>query len=112
MRDHLGVFSDRILVVVNRFSKSAEISVDDIKKALGSSEVVIVPNHFKTVSESINLGVPMYDHARQSAVTKALVALQARLMASPVDVVAGVVSRGKLMSLMQRLPLQQLFGDK
>ena len=112
LRDHLGVFSDRIVVVVNRFSKSAEIGLDDIKKALGSGEVVTVPNHFKTVSESINLGVPMYDHARQSAVTKALVALQARLMASPVDVAASVVNRGKLTSLMQRLPLQQLFGDK
>ena len=112
LRDHLGVFSDRMLVVVNRFAKNAEISVDDIKKALGGVELVTVPNHFKSVSESINLGVPMYDHARQSAVTKALVALQSRLLAPPVDVAAGVVNRGKLTSLMQRLPLQQLFGDK
>jgi pilus assembly protein CpaE len=112
LRDHLGVFADRTTVVVNRYSKNSEIGLDDIKKALGSADVVTVPNHFKTVSESINLGVPMYDHARQSAVTKALVALQARLLASPVDVAADVVSRGKLTSLMQRLPLQQLFGDK
>ena len=112
LRDQLGVFADRIVVVVNRFNKKAEIGLDDIKKALGGAEVVTVPNHYKTVSESINLGVPMYDHARQSAVTKAIVALQSRLMAPPVKVSAGVVSSGKLTSLMQRLPLQQLFGDK
>lgn len=110
LRDQLGVFSDRLQIVVNRFDKSAEISLDDMKKALGVDDVLTVPNHFKSVSESINLGVPMYDHARQSAVTKALVALQSRVVGYADG--SGAANPGKLASLIQRTPLQQLFGGK
>jgi pilus assembly protein CpaE len=70
-RDHeLG--SEHVLVVVNRFEKSSLISLDDVQRALPGSEVLTVPSDFKTVAESINLGAPMYEHARSSAVTKAL----------------------------------------
>ena len=110
LRDQLGLFQDRLHVVVNRFNKNAEISLDDMKKALGCDDVVTVPNDFKNVSESINLGVPMYDHARNSAVTKALVALQSRVVGHTGDSV--VAGSGKLSSLIKRTPLQQLFGGK
>jgi pilus assembly protein CpaE len=111
LRDELGVFEDRLQFVVNRFQKNAEISLDDMKKALGFDDVVTVPNDFKNVSESINLGVPMYDHARQSAVTKALVALQSRVVGYT-DGGAAATNPGKLTSLIQRSPLQQLFRGK
>ena len=73
LRDQLGISSDNLLVVVNRYNKRAEIQLADIEKALPGSEVVTVPNQYKEVSESINLGIPMYEYARHSAVTRALV---------------------------------------
>jgi pilus assembly protein CpaE len=111
LRDQLGISSDNLLFVVNRFDKRAEIQLADVEKALPDSEVVTVPNQYKEVSESINLGIPMYEYARHSAVSRALVALQSRLFghASTAEEKAAT---GRLSSLLQKTPLHQLFGDK
>lgn len=95
------VGDDQVLVVVNRFEKSSPVQLDDIQRALGPLEVVVMPSDFKTVAESINLGVPMYDHARRSAVTKALVALEARLAGSVEETSAGPFAKA-LSSLLRK----------
>jgi hypothetical protein len=68
-----------------------------------------VPNQFKEVSESINLGIPMYEYARQSATTRALISLQSRLFghASEDDTVA---ASGRFSSMLRISSLNQLFG--
>jgi pilus assembly protein CpaE len=70
-REH-GLDAEQVLAVVNRFEKGSMISMDDVQRALPNVQVVSVPSDFKTVAESINLGTPMHEHARNSAVTKAL----------------------------------------
>jgi hypothetical protein len=40
---------------------------------------MLVPNQYRDVSESINVGVPMMEQHRSSAVTKALMQIEARL---------------------------------
>ena len=111
LRDQLGISSDNLIVAVNRYNKRAEIQLADIEKALPDSEIVIVPNQYKEVSESINLGIPMYEHARHSAVSRALIELQSRLFghASMAETAA---ASGRISSLLQKSRLQQLFGDK
>jgi pilus assembly protein CpaE len=74
-----GVGRDQVLVVVNRFEKGSMIGMDDVQRALQGVEVVSVPSDFKMVADSINLGVPMYEHARSSGVTKALMSLATNL---------------------------------
>jgi pilus assembly protein CpaE len=108
-RDQLGIPCDQLLIVVNRYSKGAEIELADIANALPGSEVVTVPNHYKVVSESINLGIPMHDHARQSVVTRALIELQSKLFG---DATVGQPAHGanRFSSLFQKTSLQQLFG--
>jgi pilus assembly protein CpaE len=110
LRDQLGIPAEKLVIVVNRYNKSAEILVEDVEKALPGSSVMIVPNQYKVVSESINLGIPMYEHARQSAVTRALIALQSRLIGHAPDGHPALALRGKLSSILQRTSLQQLFG--
>jgi pilus assembly protein CpaE len=111
MRDQLGISHDNFLIVVNRYDKRAEIQLSDIEKALPGSQLMTVPNQYKEVSESINLGIPMYEYARHSAVTRELIKLQSRLFghASAAETVA---ASGKISSLLQKSPLHQLFGDK
>ncbi len=109
LRDQLGVPVERLVVVVNRYSKSGEIQLGDIEKALSGSAVMTVPNHFKIVSESINLGIPMYEHARQSSITRALIELQSRIIGLKSDDHPAYAS-GKLSSFLQKTSLQQLFG--
>ena len=111
LRNQLGIAFDNLLVVVNRYNKRAEIQLADIEKALPGSEIATVPNQYKEVSESINLGVPMYEHARHAAATRALIKLQSKLFghANAADVAA---APGKISSLLQKSSLQNLFGGK
>jgi len=111
LRDQLGIPADQLLVVVNRYTKGAEIKLGDIEKGLPGSEVVTVPNQYKAVSESINFGVPMYEHARQSTVTRSLISLQSKLFGyAPGDHPA--LASGKISSLLQKTSLNQLFRGK
>ena len=88
-----GVPPERVLVVANRYHKNNPISLDDIKRTLKGTEVCLIPSDFKTVAESINLGIPIHQHARNSAVTKALMAL-GRTVSHTEDVVPqSIVSR-------------------
>jgi pilus assembly protein CpaE len=111
LRDQLGISHDNLLIVVNRYNKRAEIQLTDIEKALPGSQLMTVPNQYKEVSESINLGIPMYEHARHSAVTRALVMLQTRIFGHA-GVAETATTSGKISSLLQKSPLHQLFGDK
>lgn len=109
LRDQLGISCDKLVIVVNRYNKRAEIQLSDIENALPGAEVMTVPNQYKEVSESINLGIPMYECARQSAATRALISMQSRLFghASEHDTAAAT---GKISSLLQKSSLHQLFG--
>ena len=109
LRDQLGISCDKLVIAVNRYNKRAEIQLSDIENALPGAEVMTVPNQYKEVSESINLGIPMYECARQSAATRALISMQSRLFghASEHDTAAAT---GKISSLLQKSSLHQLFG--
>lgn len=74
-----GVGTDQILVVANRYDKNATITLEDIQRALPDTEIATVPSDFQTVAESINLGIPIHEHARGSSVTKSLLALETLL---------------------------------
>ena len=97
---HQGLSHEQVLVVANRFEKSSPISMEDMQRALHGIEVVGIPSDFKMVAESINLGVPMYEHARGSAVTKALATLGHSLGGRPVQ--AAGSSFGKALSNLLR----------
>jgi pilus assembly protein CpaE len=74
-----GVDKSRILVLANRYDKNATITIEDVRRALPDTEVAMIPSDFKTVAESVNLGIPMHEHARGSSVTKALLSLETQL---------------------------------
>lgn len=75
----ISISPERVLVVVNRYNKTSQIGLDDIQRALPGTEITDVMSDFKTVAESINLGIPMHEYARSAPVTKALLALEAKI---------------------------------
>ena len=77
----LAVPEDRVLVVVNRYDKANPVELDDICKSLGVEKdtVVLVPNHYRDVAESVNMGIPMLEHARNSSVTAGIIELANRI---------------------------------
>ena len=78
----IGIQKNRISVVVNRWSKNADIQADDIKKALRVSKLYTVPNNYKIATESINAGIPIAEISRTAPLTKGIRKLQA-IVADP-----------------------------
>jgi pilus assembly protein CpaE len=70
---------------VNRYDKNAEITAEDIRSTLACGELSLVPNDFKNVSACINTGMPLLEHARSAAVTRAVVDLHSRLGGNAAD---------------------------
>ncbi|MGF1765003.1 AAA family ATPase [Aliivibrio kagoshimensis] len=71
-----GVSMDRIEVLVNRFDKRQSIKLKDIADTLPNHvNIRVIPNDFKVVIESANLGKPLMEVNKKSQVAKALAAL-------------------------------------
>jgi pilus assembly protein CpaE len=79
LRRDLGIAKERIVVVVNRYEKNSDITVEDIRTTLGCGELALVPNEFATVASCIDTGTPLLVQARNAAVTRAVVTLHSRL---------------------------------
>jgi pilus assembly protein CpaE len=94
LRD-LAIPEDRVTIVVNRYDKNLPVELADISRSLNveKSQMVLVPNHYKNVAESMNVGIPMLDHARSSSVTKALLALQIQLSGKTQEQPTGLFSK-------------------
>jgi pilus assembly protein CpaE len=84
LKDELGISDKRLTVVVNRFDSNDAITIADINKMLQDTQISLVPNDYKRVSENINLGIPLYKQSRHSAITKAIVKLASRLSNSDI----------------------------
>jgi pilus assembly protein CpaE len=83
VRGELGIPQDRISVLVNRYRKGTTVELNDIRRLLRDEDPFVVPNHFGPVSESVDSGIPIYEHARNSPVTKAIIELAAHLDGQP-----------------------------
>lgn len=85
LRREMDVSKERIVIVVNRYDKDAAITAEDIRSTLACGDLSLIPNDFRNVSECINTGKPLLEHARSAAVTRALVDLHSRLGGNAVD---------------------------
>lgn len=75
----LAVPRDRVVVVLNRYNEKDQVRIQDIEEAVNPPALVPVPNDFRSVSESLNTGVPLLQSARQAPITRTLQALAGRL---------------------------------
>lgn len=88
-----GIEPGQVLVVVNRYDKTAAITLEDIGRTLKGTDVSVLPSDFKTVAESINLGVPIHEHARGTVVAKALRALAQKIDGADSEPARGFLGR-------------------
>ena len=72
LRDDLGVQSNRLHVVVNRYDKASPFKPKDISDALRCADLQKLPNDYAVVSESQNTGVPLELHAPRAGITLSL----------------------------------------
>lgn len=66
------VDSSNIHLIVNRHRKGYGLELDDIYKTLPFQETVVIPNDFRSVSESIDTGLPIAVKQTRSPLVKAL----------------------------------------
>lgn len=64
--------AQRIHWLVNRFEKGGDITLESLELTLGTKGVKTIPNHFSSVSASVNQGVPIDKLSRNSPVARAL----------------------------------------
>lgn len=57
--DQLGYRKDKVRVVVNRWSKNIDVELHKIESHLGERLIGFVPNDYRKVMDSINLGRPL-----------------------------------------------------
>ncbi len=79
LQGYVGVPAERISLVINRHHERHSISADDFVEAVRPADLLLVSNDFAHVTEALNLGIPVYDGARNAPVTKALCTIAERL---------------------------------
>jgi len=91
----LAVPANRISVIINRYDKNSAVELSDISRSMGidKKDFILIPNSYKSVAESINIGIPMLEHSPSSQVTKAIIAASHQLEGRELDTQTGVVSR-------------------
>lgn len=71
----LGYPDSKLKLIVNRFEKNGEITLQDVERTLGVPVFGTVPNSYQAVATSINHGHPILQRAPRDAVSKALLDL-------------------------------------
>jgi pilus assembly protein CpaE len=62
--------TDRIQIVINRWTRKDETTVNSLEKHLKRSVLARLPNDTAQVSEAINLGVPLFKNHRNPLLTQ------------------------------------------
>ncbi len=93
LRDELGVPTERLRVVLNRYNKDALVQLADVQRSLGEVEILTVPNHYRSALESADTGVPLYDVDRDSTVVRALQKVAHALAGTDDEPRSGLLSR-------------------
>jgi len=89
----LGYATDKVELIVNRFSKNGEIGLEDLRATLGPNKMRVIPNGYKEVAKAINHGVPLATIAKSSAVLKAITELMQSFLPKPDQGQASLLGR-------------------
>ncbi|UYG06393.1 AAA family ATPase [Halomonas sp. M4R1S46] len=68
----LRVPASRLHLVINRFDKRSDVSLDAITDVLPGVRLYTLPNDFRLASQGINVGTPLIDLAPKAALTRRL----------------------------------------
>jgi pilus assembly protein CpaE len=85
LRDELAIPPQRLRLLVNRYAKNALLQLDDISRALNMQVTAAIPNHYQRALESSDTGVPLYEGARNAAITVSLVELVAQMLGTKLE---------------------------
>lgn len=76
--DALGQRREKLHLVVNRYQKGGDITLEKMESALGRKVFQTFPNSYTAVAASVNQGRPLLDIAKSDPVARALVQVAER----------------------------------
>jgi pilus assembly protein CpaE len=91
--DQMGLPEERLIVVVNRYSKHASLQPDLIAKTLGIEDPLLIPNRYELALESFDAAVPLLEMEPHSDLIRALKRLACRLGCIESPAPAGLLQR-------------------
>ena len=68
----LGYPADKIGLIVNRYEKTGELTLEDVGQALGICDIRTMPNSYAAVAASVNRGTPIAKIAKTNPVTRGI----------------------------------------
>ena len=71
--DVLGLAREKLHLVVNRYERGGDITLDKLESTLGLKVFQTIPNSYSAVASSVNQGRPLLDIAKSDPVARALV---------------------------------------
>lgn len=83
LQQELRIPHTRVTAVVNRFDKRSVVTLRAIREAMPDVDVLTLTNDFRRVTESVNVGTPLPDIARNAAITRDLLRLSERIHGEP-----------------------------
>lgn len=89
----LGYSTEKIRLLVNRYEKNSDISLEDVEQTLGAKVYKTMPNSFSAVAASVNQGVPLIKMAKNNPVAKCIQDLSQTLVQEQIAVTEGWWSR-------------------
>jgi len=75
MQRELMLDDQNIKIVVNSYKQSNRITMKDISQTLGVKNIVTLPEDLAAVTECSDAGIPLYEHAKHSVLTRSLITL-------------------------------------
>lgn len=75
LKTELNVTDKNILILVNRYNPNSSLQLKDIQSTLDELNIVMIPNDYERVASATNLGVPLFDYARNAPITQAILEL-------------------------------------
>ncbi len=75
LKSELSVTDKNILILVNRYNPNSGLQLKDIQATLDELNIVMIPNDYERVASATNLGVPLFDYARNAPITQAILEL-------------------------------------
>ncbi len=75
----LGYTSEKVQVVVNRWSKRTDVDLNKVEAHLNEQLIGLVPNDYRSVIESINLGRPLVQAEPSSKLTAEIKRIAAKV---------------------------------
>ncbi len=69
--DNIGYDDDKIKLIISRYTKNSQITVDDIEKTVSKKVFSMIPNNYLTLIDAINLGHPVGEVNPNSNIAKA-----------------------------------------